>query len=311
MFRLFTGLLLFSYEISLRIPWATTLSERGKQDHVWIVCVAPDTRQFDHTYLVIGGLCRDEQLHVSAIKLIPPGAETSYDKDWKDPLKWRKLITTISLLDIRIINLPIVTVVTTALTFGDTNLLQSFKTTKLEAYKAEILKEFPNEVPEDADKQREWWNQSLAGRRFQLQNARDSLERTNLYYLLRGMPAREQKRLPESAKLYAQYLHLRKQTNARELHGLLGQALMASLKDNRFPGLISIPIETPFIDGQTDPVPDVTIRTETDNYLLEFNFMQKRITPSEMARYTLRECIEKYMRGLPYLVSVLKDIRVE
>jgi hypothetical protein len=56
-------------------------------------------------------------------------------------------------------------------------------------------------------------------------------------------------------------------------------------------------------------VPDITIRTDTDNYLLEFHFMNKQITSSEMTRYALEHVIAKYQRSLPYLASLLKGVR--
>lgn len=42
----------------------------------------------------------------------------------------------------------------------------------------------------------------------------------------------------------------------------------------KVPGLKKFEAETPFIEGLTDPIPGVTIRTDTDNYLLEFHFLQ-------------------------------------
>lgn len=80
------------------------------------------------------------------------------------------------------------------------------------------------------------------------------------------------------------------------------------LKYRQFPGLIGIETEAPFVMGRTDPVPDITVRNNEDNYAQEFHFMRKQFTSSEIARYTLKNVIEKYMRGLPYLSSILETI---
>jgi hypothetical protein len=283
------------------IRGATTIPLEGKRDHVWVVLSGPDLRHFDHTYLVIDGLCQDEKLRISAAKLISPESDTSLAKHWRQPAQWARLVASINLLDIRLINLPIITVVTAALTYGDERLLQSFKKARLEDYKDEILKEMPGVVVD--------WNQPLAERRLQVQNARDSLERSNLFFLLRGTPAEPQKGgKSESVNVLAQYLHLRKETHESELHFFVGCALRDLLKYRQFPGLIGVQTEEPFLPGRTDPVPDITIRNDEDNYALEFHFMRKQFTSSEIARYSLKNVIEKYMRGLPYLSSILETI---
>lgn len=286
----------------------TTLPLEGKRDHVWVVYVAPDLRHFDHTYLIIDGLCQDEKLRVSAPKLITPESDTSLAQHWKQPTQWAKLVATINLLDVRLINLPIITVVTAALTYGDESLLQSFKTTPLEKYRSEILEGlFPTleEMPAtDID-----WSQPLAERRLQIKNARESLERTNLFLLLRGTPAEPQKGKSESVKVFAQYLHLRQIAHESDLHFFMGSALRDLLTYRQFPGIIGVETEQPFISGRTDPIPDVTIRADADNYALEFHFMRKQFTSSEIARYALKNVIEKNMRSLPYLSSLLDSIQ--
>ena len=75
----------------------------------------------------------------SATKLISPESDPSFAKHWRQPARWAKLVATINLLDMRLINLPIITVVNAALTYGDKNLLQSFKKARLQDYKDEIL----------------------------------------------------------------------------------------------------------------------------------------------------------------------------
>jgi hypothetical protein len=102
------------------------------------------------------------------------------------------------------------------------------------------------------------WNQPLVERRLQVQNARDSLERSNLFFLLRETPAEPQKGgASESVNVLAQYLHLRKETHESELHFFVGSALRDLLKYRQFPGLIGVETEEPFIPGRTDPVPDI------------------------------------------------------
>jgi len=284
---------------------STMFSLKGEQDHVWIVYVAPETRHFDHTFHLVDGLCKDEKLHAAPLKLVTPESETSSSKHWRKPDEWTKLILTLNRLDVRLINLPIVTVVVAALASNNSELLRSFKSTTLRKYRDELLREFPQLAQED-DK---WWDTVLSRRKEQKQNARLSLERTNLYSLLKGSPARGRTGLLESPITYAQYLHLRSLTHERELHHFLGDVIYSLFKFNPFPGLKKVEIETPFLPEQSDPVPDVTIRTDTDNYLLEFHFMNKQITASEMARYALRNVIAKYQRSLPYLASLLRDVR--
>jgi hypothetical protein len=281
---------------------ATTVPLAGKREHVWIVYCAPDLRHYDHTYLVIDGLCQDEMLRVSPTKLIPPDTNTSFAKFWRQSPNWEKLVATIDFLDVRLINLPIITVVTAALTYGRDELLESFKNTKLKAYKEEILKKIPDATAE--------WDQPLAERRLQEKNARDSLGRSNLFLLLRGNPAEQQKGgNSESIKVLAQYLHLRLKASEGHLHYCLGCALKDLLEYNQIPGFSGdVETETPLVPNQTDPVPDISIHTDTDTYALEFHFFQKQFASSEVSRYAVKDVIAKYMRSLPHLNSILDTI---
>ncbi len=197
---------------------STMFSLKGEQDHVWIVYVAPETRHFDHTFHLVDGLCKDEKLHAAPLKLVTPESETSSSKHWRTPDEWTKLILTLNRLDVRLINLPIVTVVVAALASNNSELLRSFKSMTLRKYRDELLREFPQLAQED-DK---WWDAVLSRRKEQKQNARLSLERTNLYSLLKGSPARGRTGLLESPITYTQYLHLRSLTHERELHHFLG-----------------------------------------------------------------------------------------
>jgi len=95
---------------------ATTIPLAGKRERAWIVFCAPELRHFDHTYLLLDGLCHDEKLKVSPTKLIPPDSNTSFAKSWRKSPQWARLVATIDFLDVRLINLPIITVVTAALT---------------------------------------------------------------------------------------------------------------------------------------------------------------------------------------------------
>ena len=275
----------------------------GRREHVWIVFCSPDLRHFDHTYLLVDGLCHDESFKVSPTKLIPQTSDTSTAKDWRSSTRWSKLIATVNFLDVRLINFPIITAVTAALTYGDDELIKSFKQTKFSKYRSEMEKEL--QVESDFD-----WEKPLAERRQQVQNARSSLERTNLFRLLQGTPAEKTKGKPE-ANAYAQYLHLRDIASESDIHYYIGCCLRDLLKYRQFSILMDEGVETeePLISGQTDPVPDVTIHTETDIYALEFHFTRPQITSSEMARYATENVISKYMKSLPYLKSVLDTIQ--
>jgi|GEM_PF-2676109 len=282
---------------------ATTVPLAGKREHVWVVYCAPDIRHYDHTYLIIDGLCHDEKLSASATKLIPPDANTSFAKSWRQSPQWEKLVATIDYLDVRLINFPIITVVTAALAYGDDKLLESFKNTKLKVYKDEILKKMPGAIAD--------WEQPLAERRLQEKNAKDSLGRTNLFLLLRGMPAEPQKGgSSESVKVLAQYWHLRQNANEQQLHYCIGCTLKDLLEYHQFPGFHGdVETETPFVPGQSDPIPDVTLHTDMDTYALEFHFFQKQFQSSEVSRYAVHNIIEKYMKGLPHLNSILETIK--
>ncbi len=279
----------------------TTVPLAGKREHVWIIYCAPDLRHYDHTYLVLDGLCHDEKLRVSPTKLIPPDSNTSFAKSWRKSPQWARLVATVDYLDIRLINMPIITAVTAALTYGKDELIQSFKDTRLKDYKDEILKEMPG-IEID-------WEQRLAERRLQVQNARDSIGRTNLFFLLRGMPAEQQKGLAESVKVFAQYLHLRRKSNEAHLHYCLGCALKDLLQYHQFSGFDEVVTEIPLVPGYTDPVPDITLSTDRDTYALEFHFFQKQFTSSEIQRYAVKDIIAKYMRALPHLNSILETIQ--
>ena len=280
---------------------ASTISITGKKDHVWVVYCAPDLRHYDHTYLVLDGLCQDEKLRVSPAKLIPPDLDTSLAKQWRAPAQWAKMVATINFLDVRLVNLPIISVVTAALAYCDEDLLKAFKTARVSDYRKQIS-EAAIPVPDSFD-----WNQHLVERRLQAQNARESLERSNLFRLLRGTPAEPQKGgNPESAIVYAQYLFLRDQTQESRLHFYLGQALKDLLEYYRFPELLGVETETPLVQGQTDPVPDITVHTKDDTYALELHFRRDQFASSVIQRYAIENVIRKYMRGLPYLRSVLE-----
>jgi len=271
---------------------------RGPREHVWVAYSSPDLRHYDHTFLVIDGLVQDEKLKASPNKLVPHSTDNTLAAFWRQGKEWEKLVATINFLDIRLVNLPITTVVTAALVYGDESLLQSFKDAQLNDYRESIPDEMRVQVSD--------WSQQLSARRLQTKNARDSMERANLFRLLRGMPAEPQKGgVPESPKLLAQYLHLRKKANERELHYYLGCTLNDLLQYHQFPGFIGIETEEPLIQGESSPVPDITVHTKTDVYALELHFRKQQIASSQVARYALRNVIEKYMKGLSHLRSQL------
>jgi len=60
----------------------------------------------------------------SAVKLLSLESDTSLAKHWRQPAQWAKPVSTLNLLDMRLINQPIITVVNAALTSGDEKLLQ-------------------------------------------------------------------------------------------------------------------------------------------------------------------------------------------
>jgi len=289
---------------------ASLTSHEGRKNHVWIVYCCPDLRHSDHTYLVMDSLSKDDKLRASPTKLIPLNSPTSFSKSWREHPQWAKFVATINYLDIRLINFPISTLVTAAMTYCDDKLLQSFKETYYRDYRDKVPQEMLF-LSEKSDKEQEKfdWNQPLVERRLQVQNARDSIAKTNLFFLLRGMPAEQQKGgRPESLNSYIKYLHLRNCVSEEELHYYIGCALRDTLEHYNFPELIGIENETSIVRGESSPEPDATVHTKSDIYALEFHFRRKQIAPSEASRYAVKNVIEKYMKGLSYLRSILATI---
>ena len=274
---------------------------KGPRERVWVVYCSPDNQHYDHTYHVINGLVQDDKLKVSPVKLVPPASQAQLFKHWLGEGQWTKLVNTINFLDVRLINLPIITLTTAALAHGTDELLMSFKETKLEKYRKKIPRAM---LTENID-----WDQTLADKRLQTDNARKSMERTNLFRLLRDMPAEQQKGgNPEAVKSLAQYLHLREVASETHLHYYLGLTLSDLLEYQRFPGYIDIGTETPLVQGQKSPIPDITIYTEGTTYALEFHFLKKQIAASEIQTYAIKNVLQKYMRDLPYLNSQLQEV---
>ncbi|BAQ59713.1 hypothetical protein GM3708_118 [Geminocystis sp. NIES-3708] len=278
------------------------IRSQGKRDHVWIVYCCPDLQHYDHTYLIIKGLVQDnENLKASPTKLV--SSEDALSKHWKQDQEWIKFVPALNFLDIRLINMPIITVVTAALVYGDDKLLESFRKTKFSAYKDVIMKKLPGEC-NSFD-----WNQPLAERRQKEENVRNSIAGTNLFYLLRGMSAKKRSGKTESPKILGQYLHLREKVHESTLHEFMAKALKVALEYHQFQGLIDIEFEKPLVQGTTAPKPDIKINTISDTYALEFHFTKQQYTTSEITRYALRDVIEKYMRDLEYLRSQLDNIK--
>jgi hypothetical protein len=278
----------------------TRIVSRGRREHVWIVYCSPDLRHRDHTYQVVDGLCADEYLRVSPIKLIPESANTPIERNWRQPEEWAKLIAAVRFLDVRLVNLSVVTLVTSALTYGDDNLINSFKQARLKDYRQEIEKEFGKlDLP---------WEDALIERAQKEENARISMEGSNLYALLRDTPADSQRGSDtDNAKVYARYLHLRKVVgdNISQLHYFLGLTLDNLLKYSQFPNLVGTETEEPLIPGQVEPKPDILVHTENDVYAIELHFTRDQITPSEVRRYAIERVIPKYIRGIPYISAQL------
>lgn len=278
----------------------TRIISRGRREHVWVVYCSPDLRHRDHTYQVVDGLCQDEYLRVSPTKLIPESSNTPIERNWRQPDEWAKLIAAVRFLDVRLINLSVVTLVTSALTYGDDVLINSFKQTKLEDYREEIEREF--------GKLKLSWSDALIERAQKEENARFSMEGSNLYSLLRGIPADSQRGSDaDNAKVYARYLHLRKTVgeNMSQLHYFLGLTLENLLKYSQFPGLVGVETEEPLLPGQVEPKPDILVHTETDVYIIELHFTRDQITPSEVRRYAIERVVPKYIRGLSYVSAQL------
>lgn len=285
---------------------STRMSLKGQRERVWIIFCNPNFRHYDHTYHIVDGLVQDEMFKVSPAKLIPPNSSALFSKDWRKSPNWARIVAAIHFLDVRIINFSITTLVTAALTYGDERLLRSFKDARLRDYENEIPEEMKvrhkNEPPID-------WSQPLIERKQQPHNARESIGRSNLFALLRGLPAEPQKGgKSESITNLAQYFHLRDEVNESHLHYYIGCALNDLLKYHQFPGFIGIETEEPLLQGQIAPVPDITIHTETDIYALEFHFVRKQIAPSEISRYAVNNVIDKYMKSIPHLSSILETI---
>ena len=278
----------------------TRIVSRGRREHVWIVYCSPDLRHRDHTYQVVDGLCQDEHLRVSPIKLIPESTNTPIERNWCRPEEWAKLIAAVRFLDVRLINLSVVTLVTSALTYGDDELINSFKQTKLKDYREEIEREFGKlDLP---------WEDALIERAQKEENARISMEGSNLYALLRGIPAESQRGSDtDNAKVYARYLHLRKAVgdNISQLHYFLALTLDNLLKYSQFPDFVGTETEEPLIPGQVEPKPDIIVHTENDVYVIELHFTRDQITPSEVRRYAIERVIPKYIRGIPYISAQL------
>ncbi|MGB3312020.1 MAG: hypothetical protein WBG32_18395 [Nodosilinea sp.] len=304
-----------------RLRGVSLSSHEGRRKHVWVVFCCPDLRHSDHTYLVVDSLCGDDKLRASATKLVPPSSKTAEAKHWKAHPVWARFIATINYLDVRLINLPISTLVTAALTYCDDEILQSFKDTSYSQYRDKIPQEMIYLVDRNSPIKSDEpiygaagdnsfdWNQPLTARRLQVQNARDSIQRTNLFYLLRGMPAEEQKGgQPESVYSYIRYLHLREKVSEERLHLYIGLALKEALENYGFQDLIGVETEAPIVRGESSPQPDITIHTEREIYALEFHFRQTQITPSEAARYSIKNVVRKYMENLSYLRSMLDRI---
>lgn len=280
---------------------ATTYGITGKREHVWIVYCSPDLRHYDHTYLVIDGLVQDEKFRVSPAKLIPPTSDTPTSKHWRQSPQWARLVASVNFLDVRLINLPITSVVAAALAYGDDELIETFKQAHIDDYRQHI--------PEYIQTSDVNWGDTLVKRRLQAQNARDSIGRSNLALLLKGMSAEQQRGGNlESVLPLAQYLHLREHASESELHFYIGTALEDTLRYQQFAGFIGVETEEPLVRGQVQPQPDVIVHTETDVYALEFHFLRQQATASEVARYATQNVIDKYMKSLPHLKSMLESI---
>ena len=208
----------------------------------------------------------------------------------------------INFLDIRLINIPIIAVVRAALVYGDDKLLKSFKETNLSKYKDIIIKKLPGEC-DDIE-----WDKPLAERRQKDEIVKDTIAKTNLFSLLKGMGT-NQKRGKESPIVLGQYLHLRDKTHETDLHRFIGKALEAVLKYHQLPNFINVEVEKPLVQGTTSPVPDIKVNTKTDTYALEFHFTKFQATSSIIARYAVRDVIGKYIRDLDYLRSQLDNIK--
>lgn len=291
----FIGIL--ATEISARRR-RSSIPLKGPRERVWIIYCSPDHYHYDRTYYILNGLVQDESFKVSPVKLVAPSSDSTFATHWRKGKQWEKLVTTVNFLDIRLINLPITTVVTAALAYGDNNLIESFKRTTLEVYK--------DQIPEEMQPQVTDWKQSLYNRRLQIQNARDSMESTNLFRLLRGMPAEQMKGgNRESPQALARYLHLRNEVPEEHLHYYIGCTLRDTFLYHRVSGYIDVATEYSLVPNQTSPVPDVTVYTDNNIYALECHFRQTPIASSEVSRYALRSVLEKYMRDLPHLSSQL------
>lgn len=274
---------------------------RGTRERVWVVFCSPDNRHYDHTYHIIQGLVLDDSLRASSVKLVPPSSDAQLFKHWRTGIRWAQLLNAVNYLDLRLVNLPITTVVSAALAYGDDDLLQSFKDTSLEDYRSRI--------PDDMKTEEIDWTRRLSSRRLQAMNARDSMEGSNLARLLRGMPAEQLKGgNAESVLTLAQYLHLREKANEKQLHYYLGMTLRDLLAYQRVPGYRDVGTETPLVSGQVSPQPDITVYFDSDVYALELHFLRKQIVASEIQTYTLKNVLEKYMRDLPHLQSQLQTL---
>jgi hypothetical protein len=292
-----------------------------KRTKVWVVFCCPDRTAYDQLYSRVDAMVLNKDFRVSPEKLISSVQDNAQTRKFDNEIAWPKLLHTLNFLDIRVVNLPIVTMINAALAFGDEELLNSFKTTPLREYRKDIPEEMwrrdekierKNKAPSGDDDFDDVfdWDEPLNKRRRQSDNVRDSLRSSNLFFLLRNMPGQGQKGgNKETSKQLAQFLHLMdKHPNPLDLHYYIGMGLKDLLTTENFPGYLTVGTETPYIQNRRSPVPDVAIYTEECDYLLEFHFSKRSLSSSELARYVIQSVIQKYMDELPVLKSLLEKI---
>ncbi len=291
---------------------------------VWVVYCCPDMIAYDQLYHRIDALVKDEDLVVAPDKLIRLAAQdNAHSREYSQENEWAKLLTAINFLDIRLINLSIVTIITAALTYGDPGLIESFARAKLKDYEKQIPEEMWIRDKKIAASRRKTiqtdesneddtifdLDEPLNRRRRQVKNTLDSLQSSNLYNLLRGMPAQPQRGgNKESSKQLAQFLHLMEHASTNDCSYFIGSAIKDLLEQQNFPGFRTIATEYPYIQGKAAPRPDVTIYTDEVDYLLELHFSRQSLATSQIARYAVDRVINKYKDELPVLKSMLDSM---
>ena len=267
-----------------------------------MIFVSPEYGQYDRMYHVVNGFVKKSTtLQIAQEKLLDTNSDNTQTRKWRTSSEdWLKFMTATTFLDVRVIHVPIKTANAAVLAFGSPELLDKIKKMKLRSYRSTIEQYFRIR---DID-----WDQPLLKRKLTKENAGKSIGRTNLYRLLRGLPAEPTKGgNPESPLDFALYRYIRDEITETKFHYYIGLALKYHLETERFPNLLDVATEHSYLPYQQAPKPDVTVYTAETDYLLEFHFTNTPIAASQVATYTVNK-VEQYMTNLTHLRSLFDEM---